>query len=349
MTTMLPLPEVRVPDPGMNRPPPVRVPAAKQSGFWRVTIAVLVTTGLLVLVVGVALWRLGGRAPDRLIGKEPGPEALLAGLVGYAGTKRLELSKEALGRFRIGVPSQMTAASRSQRIYGVSVKALPLEAWTTRMIELGDKVVSRPTLASGVEAVWVREASDLILEARQVRGQVAVTVVRDAPEGKEAVAERLSGDVLAAYVEGTAAGFCIGPGAIRMGPSLSESVKMVWKATTTSVRLEFSTQTVSAPDTKSFMDVVEERAFAGLAAGRLTVIGKRARTVAGMAGREIRISIALPDQEPQLRFTWHFAGVGRDGTKPKIDIVGTSEGGDQAALEAAWEAMLPSIETVPVE
>ena len=338
-----------MPDPGLNRPHPAPVPAAKQSGFWRVTIGVVVISGLFVRVVGVALGLLSGRAPDRLLGKEQDPVALLAGLVGYAGAKSLELNQEALGRFRIGVPAQMTAASRSQRIYGVRVEALPPGAWTTRMMELGDKVLSRPTMASGVEAVWYREASDLILEARQVRGPAAVTVVRDAPEGKEAVAERLSGDVLAAYVEGTAAGFCIGPGAIRMGPSLSESVEMVWKGTTTSVRVEFSTQTVSAPDTKSFMDVVEERGFAGLAAGRLTVLGKRARTVAGMAGREIRISIALPDQEPQLRFTWHFAGVGRDGTKPKIDIVGTSVAGDQAALEAAWEAMLPSIETVPVE
>lgn len=261
----------------------------------------------------------------------------------------MELKKEAIGRFRVGVPEAVKAASRSQRIYGVRVEAAQLGAWALRMAELGEKVVSRPTMASGVEAVWYRQASDLILEARQVRGETAVTIVRDAPEGKEAVAERLSGDVLAAYVEGTAAGFCIGPGAIRMGPSLSESVEMVWKGTTTSVRLEFSTQTVSAPDTKSFTDVVEERAFAALAAGHLTVLGKRARTVAGMAGREIRISIALPGQEPQMRFTWHFAGVGRDGTKPQIDIVGTSGAGDQAALEAAWEAMLPSIETVPVE
>ena len=274
---------------------------------------------------------------------------LVAGLAGCAGAKKVDLKKEAIGRFRVGVPAAMTATSRSQMIYGVRVEARRLGAWAERMADLGEKVVSRPTMASGVEAVWYREASDLILEARQVRGETAVTVVRDAPEGKEAVAERLSGDVLAAYVEGTAAGFCIGPGAIRMGPSLSESVEMVWKGKASSVRVDFSTQTVTSPDRKTFMDVDEERGFAQLAGGSLTLLRERDRTVAGLAGREIWISIALPGKEPQVRFTWHFAGVGRDGTKPKMDIVGKSGGGDQAALEAAWEAMLPSVETVPVK
>ncbi|GEM_PF-4126496 len=274
---------------------------------------------------------------------------LLAGLAGCAGAKKVELKKEAIGRFRVGVPEAVKAASRSQRIYGVRVEAAQLGAWALRMAELGEKVVSRPTMASGVEAVWYRQASDLILEARQVRGETAVTIVRDAPEGKEAVAERLSGDVLAAYVEGTAAGFCIGPGAIRMGPSLSESVRMVWKGIGNSVRVEFSTQTVTSPDTKTFMDVDEERGFAGLAGGSFAVLRERNRTVAGMAGREIWITIGLPGKEPQVRFTWHFAGVGREGTKPKIDIVGKSGTSDRAALEAAWEAMLPSIETVPVK
>ena len=274
---------------------------------------------------------------------------LVTGLAGCAGAKKVALKKEAIGRFRVGVPESVTAVSRSQRIYGVRVEAAKLGAWAARMVELSEKVVSRPTMANGVEAVWYREASDLILEARQVRGEAAVTVVRDAPEGKEAVAERLSGDVLAAYGEGTAAGFCIGPGAIRMGPSLSESVQIVWKGIAGTVRLEFSTQTVTAPDTKTFMDVEEERGFAQLAGGTLAVLRERDRTVAGLVGREIWIAIALPEKAPQVRFTWHFAGVARDGTKPKIDIVGKSGVGDQAALEAVWEAMLPSIEMVPVK
>ncbi len=273
---------------------------------------------------------------------------MVAGLAGCAGANKVELKKEAIGRFRVGVAGQVTAESRSQMIYGVRVEAAKPGAWAARMTELGAKVVSRPAMANGVEAVWYREASDLILEARQVRGDAAVTVVRDAPEGKEAVAEKLSGDVLAAYVEGTAAGFCIGPGAIRMGPSLSESVQMMWKGAASSVRVEFSTQTVTSPDTKTFMDVEEEREFARQAGGSLTVLRERDRTVAGLIGREIWIAVALPGKEPQVRFTWHFAGVGRDGTKPKIDIMGKSALADQAVLEAVWEAMLPSIEPVPV-
>jgi len=273
---------------------------------------------------------------------------LVAALAGCAGAKKVELKKEAIGRFRVGVPEPVMAMSRSQMIYGVRVEAAKLGAWAARVAELGEKVVARPAMANGVEALWYREGSDLILEARQVRGEAAVTVARDAPEGKEAVAERLAGDVLAAYTEGTGAGFCIGPGAIRMGPSLSESVQMAWKGSASSVRVEFSTQTVTSPDTKMFMDVNEERDFARLAGGTLTVLRERDRTVAGLVGREIWIAIALPGKEAQLRFTWHYAGVGRDGTKPKIDLVGKSAVGDQAVLEVVWEAMLPSIEAVPV-
>ncbi len=272
-------------------------------------------------------------------------------MVNCAGEKRVELTnKEAIGRFRVGVPEGLTAVSRSQMIYGVEVVAEPAQpgAWDAKVAAQAGKIVSRPSLGAGVAAFWYKQGSDLILEAQALRDGVAVSIVRDAPEGKEAVAEKLASAVLENYKPGTAAGFCLGPGAIHMGPSLSESVRMNWQLLGSGGKLEFSTQTVTEPDTKTFMDVEEERGLAGAAGGTLTVLSERERILAGLNGREIRILVTLPGQEPQVRFTWHYPGVGRDGTKPKIDFVAKDSVSGQPRLEAVWEAMLPSLEPVPV-
>lgn len=256
----------------------------------------------------------------------------------------------AIGRFRLSVPETLKALSRTQMIYGVEVGAVPVVdgAWDAKMTALGAKVLSRPRLGEGVDAVWYKEANDLLLEAQRVSDGVAVSILRDAPSGKEAVAEKLSSAVLENYKPGVAAGFCLGPGAIHMGPSLSESVRINWEQPLTGVKLDFSTRTVTEPDTKTFMDVDEEKGFARLAGGSLTVLLERDRTVAGLPGREIRIVLTLPGQEPQVRFTWHYPGVGRDGTKPKIDFVAKGPAAAQPQIESLWEAMLPSLESVPV-
>ena len=258
---------------------------------------------------------------------------------------------EAIGRFRVGVPEGLSVVNRSQMIYGVDVAAAPAQAgaWEARVAAHAEKVVSRPSLGSGVAALWFKEGSDLILEAQAVRDGIAVSVIRDAPEGKEAVAEKLASAVLESYKPGTAAGFCLGPGAIHMGPSLSESVRISWQFPAGGGKVEFSTQTVTEPDMKTFMDVEEERGMAGAAGGTLTVLSERDRTLAGLNGREIRILVTLPGQEPQVRFTWHHPGVGRDGTKPRIDFLAKTSLSGQPALEAAWEAMLPSLKAVPVK
>jgi hypothetical protein len=277
-------------------------------------------------------------------------------IVGCAGEKRVELNnvesktKEAIGRFRLGVPETLKPLSRTQLIYGVEVAAAPVVpgAWDAKVGSLGAKILSRPSLGDGVAAVWYKDGNDHILEASALRDGFSVAVLRDAPAGKEAVAEKLTAAVLSNYKPGSAAGFCLGPGAIHMGPSLTESVRINWEQPLTGVKLDFSTRTVTEPDTKTFMDVKEESDFARMAGGSLTVLLERDRTVAGLAGREIRIVVTLPGQEPQVRYTWHYPGVERDGTKPKIDFVAKGPASAQAQLESIWEAMLPSLESVPV-
>lgn len=260
-------------------------------------------------------------------------------------------NKVAIGRFRLTVPDTLQALSRTQIIYGVEVEAIQAVdgAWQAKLAALGTPVLSRPNLGEGVEAVWYKKANDLLLEAQLVRDGAAVSILRDAPEGKEAVAEKLSAAVLENYKSGVAAGFCLGPGAIHMGPSLTESVRINWEQPLSGVKLDFSTRTVTEPDTKTFMDVDEERGFARLSGGSLTVLLERDRTAAGLAGREIRIVLALPGQEPQVRFTWHYPGVGRDGTKPKIDFVAKGPLAAQPQMESLWDAILPSLESIPVK
>ena len=67
-----------------------------------------------------------------------------------------------------------------------------------------------------------------------------------------------------------------------------------------------------------------------------------------MQGLEIRISVTPGNEPPFLRFTWHFPGEPGNSTRPKIDIVGSAPVAQSAALEALWEAVLGSLQPIPV-
>ena len=59
--------------------------------------------------------------------------------------------------------------------------------------------------------------------------------------------------------------------------------------------------------------------------------------------------MTLPGKAPLLKYGWHFAGVGRDATKPSISFFGQADADAQPELDAAWEVVIPSLRPVPVE
>lgn len=271
------------------------------------------------------------------------------------GAKYVESKKESIGRFRLGVPAPLTVGYRAQSIYDVEVRTVPIVEgrWAARLAELGSRLRSQPELGEKTQAAWFIQnpaiPSALLLEAMRTEGDFVLWGKLGAPTGKEAIGERLMRSVLTGFVPSVTTGFCLGPGAIRKGPSVSESARItLTEPGDKGVKVEFSTLTVARPDTKTFMNLDEERTFATTAGGTMTVLRERDRTVAGLVGREIWIVMALPAEGTEVRFTWHYPGVGEDGTKPRIDIIGRSAHRNQNELERVWEAMLPSIETVPV-
>ena len=282
--------------------------------------------------------------------------------------RRSNMNEECIGRFRLDVPDNLKITGRSQSIYGVSVRTEPVRdssvarQWETRLTVIGklpaaggrqSPVLSQPELERGVAGVFYNSSpaspSVVTLEAAQAAGDHGFWVTYTGTAGKEPGIQKLVRNVMTAYGPGTAHGFCAGAGSVRMGPSLSETVNMtLGPRAAGGIKLEFETKTVTEPDHK-FMDAAEGGEFAAATGGTFSVLMDRERTIAGLAGREVRVSMTLPGKAPLLKYGWHFAGVGRDATKPSISFFGQADADAQPELDAAWEVVIPSLRPVPVE
>lgn len=256
----------------------------------------------------------------------------------------VDTNQESIGRFRISRPTVLAVAYRMQSIYGVDVwvateKQTP---WLQRLVALGPNIESRSSLGSGIEAVWYKVGEDLLIDAQKGK----IWAHRGAPEGKEAGAEELVRDVILSYREGASNGFSIGPGAIVIEKSLSETALLQMSNET--VEVEFSTQTVREPNTRKFMDVGEERDFAALAGGSLTVLRERERKIAGLKGRELHVRVTTPKTGEHTRYTWHFPGEPRSASRPSVTLLAKTASA-AAALEPIWESLLTSIQCSPSE
>ncbi|MFN0101335.1 MAG: hypothetical protein ACKV2U_04510, partial [Bryobacteraceae bacterium] len=246
-------------------------------------------------------------------------------------------NKEPVGRFRIARPPSMQMVSRMQSIYGVDVWAADGDQppWPERLAALGPKILSRRDLGAGIEAVWYKEGEDHLIDAHKGK----VWAHRGAPEGKESGAEELVRDVINSYREGARNGFSIGPGAIVIETSLTESARIRWKNET--AVMEFSTRTVSESNSKKFFDIDAESELVSLAGGSLTVLSERALTIAGFAGQELQLEFVTPKEGKRVRFVWHFPGEPRIATKPSITLTATAAS-PPASLEAIWQPVVQS-------
>ncbi|HEU0124122.1 MAG TPA: T6SS immunity protein Tli4 family protein [Bryobacteraceae bacterium] len=269
------------------------------------------------------------------------------------------MSVECTGRFRLSVPDGMLVTSRSQSIYGVEVKTVPAKEdsadvqWARRVESLGAAVQSKLSFDGGARGIWVRAnpavPSSLTLEASRAVGSHVLWLTTNVTAGKEELGEKLIRKLLSVYSEGTDSGFCVGAGSIRMEGSLSESARMTleWLGGKPG-KIEFGSQTVTEPDMRTFMDLEEEKQFAKASGAALDVRMERERALAGLVGKEMRVAIALPNEAPQLRYTWHYPGQGRNPAHPKINLIGRVPASEQARLDTAWEAVLASLRTVPM-
>ena len=282
--------------------------------------------------------------------------------------KRESMTSQCVGRFQFHLDGELVVTSRRQRIYNVDVSTVPMPAkgaavgWEQHLEEIKSPLSGPPpvihrtfNLEPGVPAVWYSidstASSTVTLEAAKSRGDHLFRIVRLAAAGKEAIAETLVRNIMNAYVpQATSYGFCVGFGSIVMEPAQVESTAITLADREgNGVEARVETEEVAQPDSSAYSDLSEEKDFAESTGSTLTVLAERDRTVAGMAGKEFRISVAPPGEPTLLRFTWHFEGVAADATKPKIDIMGAANAPQRARLEAAWETLLGSLHPLPVQ
>ena len=277
-------------------------------------------------------------------------------------------STECAGRFRLVIPADFKISGRSQSIYRVDISTVPIPAggfkafWDARLARVRPPGSSRDTgqlnfttleLLPGVPAVWYvgNPAAPQIrnLEAAKLVGDFAALAARSGEAGKESSVELLVRTVLDAYVPATNSGFCVGNGSITSEPGLNEHALLSLEhKNTQNFEFRLETRTVSSPDTQTYSDVEEEKELVHSGGGKLSVLRDDARTVAGLEGKEIAISVAPGAEAPFLRFTWHFAGVSDSSAKPAINIVGSAPVSHQAELQKTWDALLQSVQSVPL-
>jgi len=270
-----------------------------------------------------------------------------------------------IGRFHFAA-ADFKVTRRSQTIYRVDVNTMPLSAggfgvaWQARLAEiralasatLGDPIIRSFELQPGIFGAWyIGDPDSPQLRSLQVLKPadnhfIQADVTADA--GNEAMAEGLVREILNAYRPTTEHGFCVGFGSIVLQPAQIEraTLKLAHR-TLAGVLLRFDTETVKTPDTRTFSNLTEAELVVQGSGGQLSVLRNQQTTAAGLLGRELRIAVTVPGEEPFVRFTWHFPGEPLNAVKPQIDIVGSAYTTQQAALEALWEDMLGSLRPIP--
>jgi hypothetical protein len=251
----------------------------------------------------------------------------------------------------------LVEVSRWQSIYRTEVATRTDEAafgeyWQHRLEQLQGRQPRPVELEPDVRGVWYRTnpaSPDLLtLEAVRPAPGGYLVVSGEADAGREAPGETLARIIANAFVPETSQGFCVGTGAIRGETSGNEQVRLVLALEgEPALEVRFSTRTVREPDTMTYSDLDEERQLAAAQGAKLVELRNKRRKAAGLAGREIRISVTEATGEGMLRFTWHHPGVGGEATSPAIDIVGSAPLLLKDRLEFAWDVLLSSLEPIP--
>ena len=262
-----------------------------------------------------------------------------------------------IGRFEAGLPADLEVEGRSQSIYGVSVRATPLpkggfEAfWQQRLgaIRAGGKFQRTVDLDSGAKGAWLSdEYTGIQLEAARPFGDLAFTASRTGDEGREAVVQKLTGNVIAAYQRDGRAGFCVERGVITSEPGDAENASLLMKHKSVGdLSIKFLTQTVKDPlPEERLSDALEIEQ--SLPDSKVERIASSSRMVADIGGLEERFAVTPAKEPPLVRFSWKCSGESFRADLPQIFIIGIARKENQAQLAAAWDAFLNSVHKVPM-
>lgn len=262
-----------------------------------------------------------------------------------------------VGRFDIALPPELQMAGRSQSIYGVDVNAPLLTHggfdtfWQQRLDRLRAERGFRGEVAleDGARGVWMNDGEGGVrLDAARAFGDYVFTTSRSGDEGREAVIQKLSTNVIAAYRPDASAGFCVEHGVITSEPGDAESTSLLASHKRIGeLNIRYLTQTVADPVPDERLSDIREMQQS-LPGTKLQRIASLRRSVAGISGREERVAMSPPSEPPVVRFTWKCSGESFRADIPHIMIVGVAPKEHQSELAAVWDVLLDSIRKVPM-
>ena len=261
------------------------------------------------------------------------------------------VQRHCTGRFDYALPAALrfTGAQQSLVLITVDSELLPPgapagAAWKRRLASVLAKPeraaapVREFDLAGVGPAAWMTlqptrpDLVTLLAMKRLPASNAALFLQFGASAGREAVAERVFGKLAATWTPDTAPGFCTGPGAFVMPPSMNE--RALASFGDPSLELTIRTETVSEPDDgQSSGDALPP-------GGQM--LSKQQRNVAGFDGIEERME--FPDGRSGQRrlYSWVFPGRPADGAAPRIRFTATAGQARAADLDIVWNALMTS-------
>lgn len=261
------------------------------------------------------------------------------------------------GRFDYALPAALRFTGGQQSVVQIAVDAelLPAgtpagAAWKRRLASILAKperaaaAVREFDLAGVGPAAWMTlepARPDLVtlLAMKPLSASGAVLFLQfEASAGREAVAERVFGKLAATWTPGTAEGFCTGPGAFVMAPSINERALASFGGP--SLELTVQTETVSEPDDgQSSGDALPS-------GGQMLL--KQRRNVAGFDGIEERIQFPDGEAGQQRLYSWVFPGRAAAGVAPRIRFTANAAQARAADLDIVWTALMTSWRQRPI-
>jgi hypothetical protein len=264
--------------------------------------------------------------------------------------------KHCTGRFDYALPAAFRFTGGQQSLYLVHVDAEPVPPGATADAALKRRLAAAMGRNAGIApmrefdlagvgpAAWMTLAParpDLVtllaMKPLPASGSALFLQV-EGSAGREAVAERVSGKVAATWTAGSPQGFCTGPGAFVVAPSINERALASFEGA--GIELSIQTETVSEPE--------NDRDGTDLSAPGVHVLSNRRRSVAGFDGVEDRLQLADEHGGQQRIYAWVFAGRAADGAAPRIRLTASADIGRTPALDAAWETLLGTLRPRPV-
>lgn len=252
-------------------------------------------------------------------------------------------SRLPLGRLRVGVPPGFARANSETVLYGTRAWTEPLELppderWARHLATLPvGAELERFEWGDAGRAVTFMSGNVLLLEVMKPYDDHVLWLSRDFPEGKLPIAEKLLRELVRVYMPGSRDGFGLEHGALQ-AVSLLENARLSLVGPGGS-RLRLIVSSVVPARERASADIAREVEQVG---GTLEVLRERSRTVAGLRGTELVMTLSAPDVVKTLRFEWVHAGAPSSRAPAlTLEATGSIEAGPD--LERGWEQLLSAL------